>query len=345
MANYQKAAKVGLASLLTFSKSLPKDSFNFNFGINLDDYSGLNGLISKLEAQTSAIGKFILLPREKTKPIDHLYQLLMSQASSNLKQAVRYKGILIETELTDLKRLKYVIPIILNRSSQVAFLVKRGPSKNLALEISLLELEIRRIVVELMQVSNSVGNSLELQVTYAEGDYFLISFFSTNSKKDCLLNYAGCGFLMASKNRNHFKIIPNFLNGQERKEAVLKETSMINMELQSPTLDQLFEEKNSNLSQIQIWGGSLGKLDHLKAVQSELEAETPHEDWSFLSKCIEFFDFLNSNEFLVSQGDEKKHPFYSESRGITNSSQEERTRHSLLDPDVLKILRSKKTAN
>lgn len=338
MANYQKAAKVGLASLISYCRSIPPDSFNYNIGVHLSNYSGLEGLMSKLKAQTDSIGSIIKLPRENNRPGEHLYRLLMNNSSSNLKQSMRYKGIMFEAELEELKQLKYVVPIVLNRTSQVVILVKRGSSKPLVGNKHVTELEIRKLVVEIMRVSHSIGNSMELQLTFLTDDYFVLSFNSSNSKKECIANYAQCGYLTISSKSNMLEIVPNYTNTLERLKLIQNETNMLKMELQKPTIEQLFSESDSYILPDQFWGGQLAQTNHIENVLLELmDCQAPN-DCQFLNKLIQNIGFVNSIRYRMNVNQDKPGMFSSINSEKQIPYDNYHFQESLFDQGVQKLL-------
>lgn len=338
MANYRKAAKAGVASVLAYMKTIPSDSFNCNFGVHLTDTSGLDRLLGKFSDESQKYGSFIDIRKAKSDPSEELYQLLMRQSTANLRKSLRYKSILLEVTPDDLKTIKYIVPSILNRSSHVVFLVNIGQTGLLSNRYKIVELRIRELLVEIMRCSNSIGNSVDPQLTFVNEDYLLLSYLSSNSKKDCLLNFAQCGMVAQYPKTEQMRIVTNYANIQQRKESIIAEMKLDSMELHQYNLNDLFSQPEMVLRTKQTWAGKLVDLSHILSVIRELEENDSQEDWSFLRKIVDDLEYVNSPCFDLRK---EKAPTLSSNLGVRPDHAHDAKpslKASVFDPEVYKRL-------
>lgn len=280
MAELTKASKIALASLITYARSLPKESFNCNFGIKISPNSELTPLLSRLESSSKDIGQICDLKDFNNQPFNKLFEHFVTKGTAKLREATKYRSLLLELTIDDFKYLKYILPNILNKSSQVVFLLKDFNLKPQGGIEHTADMQVRGLYNELAWCLNSNTTSCDPMASFMSDGACVISTAVSSSKFQCLSNYASRGYLTEAEDGSdpqYLAMMPNFKDETKG----LKQGQKPNMKvLRNFTMNEAFGPNKDRVLVKQTWAGSFEDKEHSDQVIKLLQEIYPEENWN-----------------------------------------------------------------
>lgn len=283
MADKTKVAKVALASAVTYARSLPRESFNCNFGLKFTLTPETSILFSELKSTSEQIGEFCDLGNFSSRSFESLLSHFTTQGTSRLKEAFKYKCLIIELTHKEFKTLKYFLPSIMNKSSQAIFVISDLKAAEQAGTRKQAEIQIRDLIYDLVWCLNSSTTSCDPLMAFKDGNTYMLSTTMSNSKFQRLSNYANRGYMTRSELGSDAEYLKNIPNFKEETSDLKKGEKPAMKDLKNFTLEEAFgADLNKQLIK-QTWAGSITDIPHFDKVSALLQSLYPDDSWDKLS--------------------------------------------------------------